>query len=84
MWRKDGRELFFVNSTSKFCAVEVRAGGFEFGTPQLLFDLHANVVNIRSNYGPSPDGQRFLVTMPVDTAPSPITVVINWMAGLTK
>ena len=27
MWRKDGRELFFVNSTSKFYAVEVRPGG---------------------------------------------------------
>ena len=82
MWRRDGQELFFVSDERKFYAVEVRPGAFEFGTPQLLFDLHANVVNIRNSYAPSPDGQRFLVNMPLDTAPSPITVVLNWSAGL--
>jgi hypothetical protein len=30
------------------------------------------------------DGQRFLVLAPVDNAPSPMTVVLNWTAGLKK
>jgi hypothetical protein len=34
---------------------------------------------------PSRDGQRFLVnTESGDSSPSPITVVLNWTAGLKK
>ena len=36
-------------------------------------------------YDVSPDGQRILInTMPEQTMPSPITVVLNWSAGLKK
>jgi hypothetical protein len=37
------------------------------------------------SYDISPDGQRFLVNTLVEAAASaPITVVVNWMAGLQK
>jgi len=39
----------------------------------------------RTHYVPSRDGQRFLVnTQSGDPSPTPITVVLNWTAGLKK
>ena len=79
MWRKDGKELFFVSPDRKFYAVDVRAGAsFDYGTPRFLFDMPSNVAAARNSYVPSADGQRFLVNMLLDTAPSPINVVVNW------
>jgi hypothetical protein len=40
-----------------------------------------------TNYEPSPDGERFLVNVPADgegAAAPPITVVLDWTAGLKK
>jgi len=37
------------------------------------------------NYAPSADGRRFLIAVPVEQeAALPMTVVMNWMAGLKK
>jgi hypothetical protein len=80
MWRKDGRELFFVSDDRKFYAVDIHAGAsFEYGTPHLLFSMRADVARARNSYVPSADGQRFLVNMLVAST-SPITVVTNWTA----
>lgn len=85
MWRRDGKELFFVTDDRKFYAVDVRATStFEFGTPHLLFDIPSETVATRNSYWPSRDGQRFLVNKLLDTSASPITVVFNWAAGLAK
>jgi len=50
------------------------------GAPRELFGAAG-----MTGYAPSSDGQRFLVNVPADatgaTAP-PITVVLNWGAGL--
>jgi len=45
------------------------------------------VDDFRSNnrYAVSPDGQRFLINVPVEAQTSaPITVVLNWTADLKK
>jgi hypothetical protein len=44
----------------------------------------AGVTSLRTHYVPSGDGQRFLVNMASDVVASPITVVVNWTATLTK
>jgi hypothetical protein len=38
----------------------------------------------RFTYQPSRDGQRFLVSFLVARAVPPITVVLNWQAGLKR
>ena len=46
-------------------------------------DKHATA----SGYAPTRDGQRFLVNVPAGSegaAAPPITVVLNWQAGLKK
>jgi len=82
-WRSDGRELFFVSPDSKLYAVEIKPGPkFDYGTPQFLFEMRAEVLRVRNSYIPSPDGTRFLVNMPLDTTVPPIHVVRNWTSGL--
>lgn len=60
---------------------------FEAGAPQLLFPTRVPrlVGSYRQQYVPTADGQRFLVnTLVEEAAVSPITVVLNWTAGLKR
>jgi Tol biopolymer transport system component len=83
LWRQDGKELFFVNDDRKLYAVDITLGPrFDYGAPRFLFDMRANVYNVRNSYIPSPDGTRFLVNMALDTSAPPIHVVRNWVAEL--
>jgi Tol biopolymer transport system component len=85
VWRKDGKELFFVSEDRKFYSVNVRPGRtFDRDAPQFLFDMRANVFNVRNSYVPSPDGQKFLVNMALETAAPPIHVIRNWTAALKE
>jgi serine/threonine protein kinase len=81
MWRRDGRELYFVTEDRKLYAVEVKVGPtFQAGTPRFLFDIPSVTVAVRNSYVPTADGQRFLVNKQLNTAVSPINVVFNWGA----
>ena len=85
-WRADGREIYYLSEDRKLMAVPVGAGP-SFGVPRALFQTRvpAGVSANRMHYVPSRDGQRFLVnTQSGDASPSPITVVMNWTAGLKK
>ena len=59
-----------------------RPGQFEFGVPQFLFEMRANVFNSRNSYIPSRDGKRFLVNMLLDADDAPISVVQHWQATM--
>jgi serine/threonine protein kinase len=99
-WRRDGKELFYVNNISGFSgsplmAVPIQTDGstFRAGLPKALFETQLPA-NMRHPGGPAnsfavaPDGQRFLLPRPAgsarEPAPSTITVVLNWPALLKK
>ena len=83
-WARDGSELFFVDPASTLMSAPVSRGPrFEAGVPQRLFDLQA-VPSDGFTYAAASDGQRFLVARLTESAPSPITVVVNWPALLNK
>ena len=88
LWRKDAREIFYVtpppDETLMAAAVTARDAAFDVATVQPLFDVRPNRVG--DFYQVSPDGQRFLFNMApfVEAAQTPITVVVNWTAGLKK
>ena len=83
-WRRDGRELFYQTPDGTLMAVEVKAGAaLEPGVPRKLFSIGRRFPTW-DQYAVTADGQRFLVLMPGDTAPTTITVVLNWTAGLKK
>jgi DNA-binding winged helix-turn-helix (wHTH) protein/Tol biopolymer transport system component len=82
VWSRDGKQLFYVSANSKMMAVDIKGTGVnpELGVPQPLFDVRPS----NAGFDVAKDG-RFLIPTPVEqTSAAPITVVVNWMAGLKK
>jgi hypothetical protein len=84
-WKADGSEIYFLSPDRKLMAVKVEPN-FSFSSPKILFqtrvaeDIHA----YHMHYLPSRDG-RFLMNIQVgEPAPTPITIVLNWIQGLKK
>ena len=85
-WRLDGNEIFYLAPDNKLMAAAVNGKGsrFEVGAVKPLFETRA-IVGLRNRYAVAADGQRFLInTAPEQAASAPITVVLNWTAGLKK
>jgi serine/threonine protein kinase len=88
-WRGDGRELFYVAGDGKMMAVAVKASslGLELGAPVPLFDAHLLIAasSARFNYDVTHDGQQFyLLARDENVQSSPVTVLVDWQAGLKK
>jgi serine/threonine-protein kinase len=90
-WSRDGRELFYLDSSNILTSVRVRVQGEAFvaGTPARILNTAyfpgatARGIPLRA-YDPAPDGRRFLMIKESSgagqsPAPSPaMTVVLNW------
>ncbi len=83
MWRQDGKELYYIDLEGKLMAVSLTtASDFQAGAPKALF--HAPAEAAAGRWAPSPDGKRFLFLVPETRDAVPLTVVLNWQAGLKK
>jgi Tol biopolymer transport system component len=86
-WRRDGKELFYVAPDNKMMAARVdrRGSAFEVGAVRALFNVRMRDQSLGIPYDVTADGQRFLVNALLDkSAPSSITLVVNWPALLKK
>ncbi len=86
-WRRDGKELYYVTPEGMLMSVGITLGPrLSAAVPKPLFRLRApNVVGTFSLYDVAPDGQRFLVMVPVVHGSSvPLNLVLNWTAGLKR
>jgi Tol biopolymer transport system component len=90
-WRRDGKELFYYASDGRLMAVPISGTtGLEQGIATPLFEPRllngpANTAGYRAQYDVSPDGQHFLLNLPVDEATaSPMAVVLNWPTQVKK
>ncbi len=64
LWRRDGRELYFVNAREDLCAVDVPENGANVGAARTLVKLPGSqqaVPPYALDYAVSRDGQRFLI-----------------------
>jgi Tol biopolymer transport system component/predicted Ser/Thr protein kinase len=85
-WRHDGSEIFYLTPDNRLMAASVngKGAGFEVGAVKPLFATRI-VGGGNYRYDVSADGQRFLInTAPEQATSAPITVVLNWTAGLKK
>ena len=92
-WRHDGKELFYIAPDNRMMAVPIQvAGTLSAGTAVALFPTQLATggqvgiggFNSHAEYAVAADG-RFLMNVTADEAvTSPITVVVNWAAGLKK
>jgi Tol biopolymer transport system component len=90
-WRRDGKELYYVAPDRTLMAVTIKGDReLEVGTPVALFEtaiLFPRNEGAQSQryYDVTAEGQRFLINSSrTKTNPSPITVVLNWTAGLQR
>ena len=81
-WRRDGRELFYVEGDQLMAVSVSTAQGFSPGTPKLLFrDRWLRSGPPKQRYDVSADGRRFVLTEAVEGAsdkPPAIRAVMNW------
>jgi Tol biopolymer transport system component len=85
LWRRDGRELYFVTPLGQVMAVEVDQGAaFHAAAPQELF--RANFRRVAAldyrEYTPTADGQRFVINVLKERSASLVTLVTNWTASI--
>ncbi len=95
-WQRAGHELFYVAPDNRLMAVPIRlasnARAPDAGTPVVLFPTRlASGAGItpagfdsRAQYAVALDGRFLLNVDATDAVTSPITVVLNWTAGLKK
>jgi len=82
IWRKDGKELFYLSPKGEIMAVPVNRSGarLEFGTPAALFKTVAPIPGrTLGTYDVTSDGQRFLLGEFLGESANAIpTVILNW------
>jgi eukaryotic-like serine/threonine-protein kinase len=89
-WRGDGKELFYAAADGRTMMMTpiTSLSPFRAGTPVRLFALGMGSSATRdrvrnTDYDVSPDGQKFLISVPVgQAASSQMTIVLNWPAAL--
>ena len=88
-WRRDGRDLFYIDGAGRMVAVSVRTdGAFEVGTSTPLFEtsIGSSGEIWLSQYDVTADGQQFvLATRSSLLGPfTALTVTLNWTAEFKK
>jgi Tol biopolymer transport system component/tRNA A-37 threonylcarbamoyl transferase component Bud32 len=84
LWRRDGRELFYVDARERMVAVPIVPGDpLRLGTPVPLFAARLEETDARQ-YDAFDDGERFALNRAVSTAASPMVVVLDWRALLER
>jgi serine/threonine-protein kinase len=95
VWRGDGRELYYVETSSgdgslkvKLMAVPiVTSPSFSAGTPRVLFEGPFRSDGPFRGYDVTPDGQRFIMVQEVAVPParvSQMVLVQNWTEELKR
>ena len=81
VWRRDGRELFYVADDGTLMAVALRPPNetLHAAAPVPLFKLHVDPLSTRT-FAATHDGQRFLVNHLVQSPVNRTMIVFNWSA----
>lgn len=85
-WRGDGKELYYRALDDKLMAAPVAGGAsLAVSAPVALFDFRSGSLPDQPYYAADRDGQHFLLNAIVEAeTTSPLTVMVNWMAGMKK
>jgi DNA-binding winged helix-turn-helix (wHTH) protein/Tol biopolymer transport system component len=86
-WRADQRELFYLSPDRSLMAASIIAArDVSFGAPRRLFrtTIAEGPSAARDSYAAMPDGRSFLIDARRNSSTEPITVMLDWAAGLTS
>lgn len=77
-WLKDEKQLLYLSLDNRLMKIKLTLGtSVQAGAPTELFPTPHSYY-----WAPSPDGKRFLFLVPQQQQNTPLTVVLNWQAGL--
>ena len=76
-WRRDGRELYYLDSSGRIMALDVDLKAPRFGAPRPLFQTGLGGRDATEHFAVTSDGQRFLM-MDRESGQTAFTVVVNW------
>jgi serine/threonine protein kinase/Tol biopolymer transport system component len=85
-WRGNGKELYYRAPDDKLMAAPVTGqSSLAAGAPVALFEFRSGGLPDQPYYAADSDGQRFLLNAIVGTETNaPLTIVVNWTAGVKK
>jgi Tol biopolymer transport system component len=78
-WRRDGRELFYIDLDGVLRAVDMDLGAAQFGTPHRLFPTGIRLTPYSmwmNQYAVANDGESFLLNRPVEQPAPTITALL--------
>ena len=84
-WRRDGKELYYLDPDGKVTAVALKEsnGSLQVAAIRALFPI--NATSGGDSYDVFPDGKKFLAnTINTEETPAPLNLVLNWTAELKK
>jgi hypothetical protein len=88
LWRRDGAELFFMNSGVLMATEFHGQSDRPVGAPRPLFTIAGSgggPLEFGRSYAVTPDGQRVIaIVSATDPTPHPASVILNWRAALEK
>jgi serine/threonine protein kinase/Tol biopolymer transport system component len=85
-WRKDGKELFFLDATDTIMVLDVSVAGqaVQLGIPHSLFQA-VGAQRQAGSYDVTADGKKFVINGgTVKQSGAPFTLVQNWTAELRR
>jgi Tol biopolymer transport system component len=87
LWRRDGKELFYLSSDDKLMSVPIKlnADSVQADAPRPLFSLANAILSVNGLVAPydvTADGQQFVVVTIEQGKNFPINLVTNWTAAL--
>jgi Tol biopolymer transport system component len=80
-WRRDGKEIFYLDPEGKMMAVDVQTAGgsLNFGSPKMLFQTPLSSPSPEvDQYDVTSDGQRFIMITPPADARRTMNLIVNW------
>ena len=86
-WRRDGKELFFLDLSDNVVAVDVNTLGntVRLGTPHVLFHATGGQALQQRAYDVTGDGKKFIISsVDANEESQPLTLVQNWTAEAKK
>jgi len=87
LWRRDGKEIFYIAPDGKLMAVAVETAGntFKAALPKVLFETRITATfHALHQYDVTADGQKFVINTRMEQAAQPMTIYANWEAELKK
>ena len=85
-WRQDGRELYYLSPDGRIMAVELAEDPLsQVPAAKPLFKVDRRFEHRGDDFDVTSDGQTFVVNTPLtEVTSAPLTLQMNWIAGLQK